>query len=104
MKTLAIAEEQNSTIVLISHPVSRFYDDQIQDFDFDREQFKHELFEAVEEEIGDEYIYLDYYDIYFDKPRYFRDSDHLTSAASKIFTQRLDVDVHEELENTSTLS
>ncbi|MGM5481612.1 MAG: hypothetical protein ACQESE_04350 [Nanobdellota archaeon] len=99
LKTLALAEDKNSTIVFVSHPVTRFYDDEIQKYGFDRQKFNEELFDAIHDEIGENYIYLDYYELYYGKPYYFRDSDHLRYDTKREFTSRLKNDLLRELDD-----
>jgi len=80
-KIISLANEHNTTIVLLSMPVTDMYYIELETYNFSRQEF----YTKVLSQIGN-YTLIDNYDIYLDKPEYFDDVDHLNYIGSRLYT------------------
>jgi len=92
LKILELANENNMKIYFIKYPLSKEYDNKIRKNGISPELFYEELFSRINNVIPD-YGLLDYYNVFFDHPEYFRDVHHLNYIGSKIFSEKIQKDL-----------
>lgn len=92
-KTVMMAKENNINVIFIIYPVSKEFNDALIKQNLTREEHYNIIFEKVDEILNESYFVLDYYEIFFDKPDYFDDSDHLNYIGAEIFSKQIYIDL-----------
>jgi len=92
LEILRIAKENKMNVIFVKYPLSKEYNLEIEKHNLARKEYYDEIFSEVDKVI-EKYVVLDYYDIFFDKPEYFNDSEHLNNAGAAVFSQKLNEDI-----------
>jgi hypothetical protein len=92
IEILKIAKENNMNVIFVKYPLSKAYASEVEKHNLAEKDYYDEIFSAVNKIIN-KYTVLDYYDIFFDRPEYFYDAEHLTVTASEVFSKKFNEDV-----------
>jgi hypothetical protein len=93
LKTLELAKENNINIIFIKYPISNEYDGVMKEKGFDRGGYYEEISNKIRNKLGDNYVILDYYNLFFDHSEYFTNPDHLNYKGAEIISERIKEDL-----------
>jgi hypothetical protein len=93
MKILVLAKKYNITIILVKFPHSIEYQEAIEVHGLDTEEYYDALFERINRTTDGKYHVLDYYSLFFGKPQYLKDPDHVNYKGSEILSKKFYTDV-----------
>ena len=93
IKTIELAMENNIHIIFIKYPLTKEHDSVITKKNITKEDYYETIFDGINKTI-ENYSVLDYYDLYFNNPEYFGDSDHLNWKGAEVFSKRLSHDLN----------
>jgi len=88
LKTLSLAKENNLTVILVSYPVSKEFDEAMEKLGITKDDYYSTIFDGIDS-VLDEYMYFDYYDMFFYNPELLFDPDHLNSNGAETFTKKI---------------
>lgn len=89
-KTLELAKEKGTKIILIKYPITKLeFDHIVNNNNITTEEYYNFLYDTVEEVIGKDYIVLDYHDIFFENEEYFADLRHLHYTGADILSEKV---------------
>ena len=95
---LLLAKKNNLTIVLVAYPISPPFIDAITNKKIDLVNYYSTIF-SITDAIYPDYAALDYVSLYYKKPEFFFDYDHLNSVGAHFFSERLYNDLRPALGN-----
>jgi hypothetical protein len=85
---LKIANENNVGIIIVEYPLSYEYDVELKKHNISREIFYDNIFKEINK-INPNYLLLEYYDLFFEHPEYFADSDHLNAIGAEVLSRKI---------------
>lgn len=86
LKTLELARDNNLNIIIINYPHTKEFNEYVEMQELNRTKFYEEIFLEVDKILNKKYFVLDYYNLYFNQPDYFRNSDHLNYIGGRNLT------------------
>jgi len=93
LKSMQLAIENDMDIVLIEYPVTREYNFELKNLEINRNEQYSIIFNRISKLFPNlEYKHFDYHNIFFDKNKYFSDSDHLNFTGAKLLSKRINLD------------
>ena len=91
LKIIDLARENNLNIFLVRYPMHREYES---DLNKQIEKVMREVQKELDLKINkDDYVFLDYFDLFFDKPRFFKDYMHVNSSGAKVLSRVINEDL-----------
>ena len=88
LKTVLLAQSHNSTVVLVKFPHSQEYQDEIESHKLDTEAYYDAVFREMNKTVAKPYYFLDYYSLFFGKPNYLKDPDHVNYKGADILSKK----------------
>lgn len=89
---LKLAKANDIGIIFIKYPMSYEYNVELERHNLSKENYYQDLFINIDEGLID-YVVLDYYDLFFEHPEYFSNSDHLNYIGSEILSRKVAEDL-----------
>lgn len=93
IKTLELAKKHNISVVFITYPHTREYDEIITQHNITKEDYYRGIFARVNETI-DTYARLDYYSLFPDKDYLFGDPEHVNYIGSELLSKQVYFDLN----------
>ena len=89
LKTVKLAKDNNITIYFMTYPTTKEYDEGIKKLNISKEDFYELVFKEANAVGGGNYVWLDYYNLFFDHSEYFNDPHHLNYHGAEIFSKKI---------------
>lgn len=93
VKMILLAERYNSTIVFVKFPHSIEYQETIEEHGLDTEGYYSSLFGIINKTTKKQYYILDYYSLFFKRPEYLKDPDHVNYKGAEILSKKFAKDM-----------
>jgi len=89
IKILRLAKDNNIKVILIRFPMPKEYDEAHKQFNFSEDYYFDSIFKKVGLILGDNYIVLDYYNLFFNETDYFGDITHLNNRGGEKLSKKI---------------
>ena len=93
IKTIELAKKNDINIIFIKYPITKEDDFVLTEKNITKEDYYKTIFNEINKTLENYYV-LDYYNLYFDNPEYFGDSDHLNYNGAEVFSKSLYKDLN----------
>jgi len=92
LKLLVLAEENDVNVIFMKYPLTKDYDDLVVANNYSKGNYYTRILWDAEKRL-DEYVLLDYYDVFFDHPEYFYDPHHVNDKGRELMSHSFYADL-----------
>lgn len=92
-KILNLAEEENINVVLVKYPFAKEYGEMLREKGLGGEDYYSVVFNNTKKVLGEDYLFLDYSNLFPENPEFFGDATHVNYKGAEMLSKQLAKDL-----------